>query len=354
MKKIWIFQSAILLFVVLVNLSGCNTASPVKSNSDIMNELSETKYYLETYPEFIIKDVDIVKRQTDVENKTDKVYVTLSVSNEDESISGYIDMEVLYGLYNDGWVLDNCEVDFDGANGGNYFKPTKGIDVPLEEVISSLTYLTGEEFNDVKVYAYELDLENGVEYYSITGNANHFFMTETIDATLTYSFLNSVGYWDGPSLATNYYKENWHIAGEYYCTDGGRDHIVIFDDSPVDSISIGYKDTLSDYESTAIGMQMYDIDLITKESLTSGALKTWNDPHQKYIDDYNFSVEIKGEYSSLTSFEYATYWNDVGNRCDGILYIGKDNIGFSETFDYDVDAYNRRILLYIWNLIPTS
>ena len=367
MKKRKILEATLVLLVTLMSLVGCSRTPTVKSNSEIMDELSKTNCYSETYPEFTINDIEIVKRQTDAESKTDKVYATLSVINEDESVGGYIDMMVLYALYNDGWVLDDCEVDFSGTNNGNYFYPLKGAELSLEGISSALTALTGETFTDVAVYATETDLENGMEVYSVTGTASHTYMTGKIDATLTNSFSNSGGYWEAPILETNSYEEDWHIAGDYYLTDedgfvrtnwGGNWGIkclTIIDNYPADFISVKYTNTGSDWASNETGEAMYDAQLITPQSLLLGALKTWGYRDYEYIDDYGFPVKIEGDYSSIYPFEYVTYWCSDKNHCNGILYIGKDNLAYSGEANYEVDDYyNRRIVLDIWDLVPVE
>lgn len=352
------FRLAIAVLVVVVTLAGCNHTSAVKTDSEIMEDLLATKYYSENYSGFTANSIEIVKRQTDVENKSDKLYCTLSVINTDESIGGYIDMIVLYELYNEGWVLNNCEVDFDGANGGNYWYPEKGLDLSVDTISNDLLALTGEAYTDIDIYSVKSDLESGEEVYSVTGTSIHTYVTEEIDATLTYSFINSGGYWNVPILETNSYKEDWHLTGDYYRNDANQWHIEFLEDSPEDNMFFKFSYTRDGTENLKVGNEMYDTQLFTLQWLTSTAYGTWGNSNAKYIKDNNFSVIMDGDFSSLQTFKYATYTFNKGNISDCMLFIGKDDIGVSGRSkipsDLVADTYNQRLILKVWKLIPVT
>lgn len=210
-----------ILLITLLSLTGCDKAASVKSDSDIMSDLSASKYYTEIYPESTIKGIEIIKRQTDVENKNDTVYATLTVASNDESVEGYIDVMILYGLYEEGWILDSCEVYYEGEHAGVNLHPVSRLGLSAEDVSSDLSGLTGNIYTDVEIYDSGFDEENSIEYYSITGKEPHTYMTRTIDATVTYYFESFSGRWSVPTMETNSYTEDWNIDGTYYVTRNG-------------------------------------------------------------------------------------------------------------------------------------
>lgn len=339
-KRMFLF--AAMLMVLLIS-TGCSRAPIVKRNSEIINDLSNTKKFFETYPEFTINGIDVVKRQTDVSNRTDTVYVTLSVINDDESISGYIDMELLYELYNEGWILEECSWDWDGANSGSYFRPEKAIDLSFEEVSSDLKALTGEIFSDVAIYDVEVDLENGTVTYSVTGTEYHTYMTGEIDATLTYKFFNSVGYWEAPFLTINSYDEHWHIAGKF---NGPKISVSGFElviDDTIDTLSIGVGATLIE------NIHIYKVSDNTLKQVMgeylSAASFGWNS-YDEYVTKYDFSVALTEDFTNYYSFEYVAWW-----KKRGMLFIGKDQLGHIDN-DFEVDVFNRRVVCEIYELFP--
>lgn len=341
----------ILLFAVmlmgLLILAGCSHAPAVKSDSEIMNELSSGKYLGESYPNFAIKDVEIIKRQTDVEDKSDKVYVTLSVINDDESISGYIDMVLLYELYNDGWILEECELDYDGA----WFRPEKILELSLDEVSSALNYATGETISDVAVYDAEADLENGIVVYSVTGKECHTYMTGELDATLAYQFWSSYGYWGGPYLTINSYEEYWHIAGKFDNPDDSDDLILVVDGS-ISTLSVEYSNANDGYGETESNIPIYKVSDTTAKQVMGDFFKAVNKYQAEYITKYDFSIKLTEDCTNYYSFEYVAWWNGGGNRFDGMLFVGKDQLGYMWADDYEIDEYNRRVVCDVYELLP--
>ncbi len=356
-KKISI--STMILLITLLSLTGCDKAASVKSDSDIMNDLSESKYYAEIYPESTIKGIEIIKRQTDVENKNDTVYATLTVASNDESVEGYIDVMILYGLYNDGWILDSCEVYYEGEHAGANLHPVSGLGLSAEDVSSDLSGLTGNSYTDVEIYDSGFDAENSIEYYSITGKEPHTYMTGTIDATVAYYFEPSTGRWGGPTMENNSYTEDWNIDGTYYQTRKGEQygstcyHINLLDPDQIDSVSV-----TAEYTSSATGEQredkqevksVYNTSSVAQDSLLKNILSSWNCEY--YIETKGYSVVVSGDYSSINDFDYIA---NYGSK--HLLCIGKDSIAICSSFSSlsDVDDRNGRIIVRLWTLMPFS
>lgn len=81
-------------------LSACSGGS--KSEKDIAKDIVEQNSYFRTY-DLKLDDYTVSKRQTNKNEKIDYVWISISGSNDDfEYIAEY---ELLYILYNDGWML---------------------------------------------------------------------------------------------------------------------------------------------------------------------------------------------------------------------------------------------------------
>lgn len=337
MKKRY-FLLTILIFIV-VFFSGCNSTPEEKSKDDIIQDVSESKYYSESYPEFSINDLTIVKRQTDIENKTDKVYVTLSVMNNDERIQGNIDMEVLYGLYNDGWIFESCEVDLQGENGGCTFIPLKGRDLTSGQIKDDLLILNDNKM-EVTINEHEFNAEKGIETYSVTSIANHKYMTSKQKITLTYEFRKDVGTWDVPLINVDSKDENWKIGGKYSYTYGQTGRSYTFKLSP-DFFSGNYPDTV---EGSTL-MSSYDITPDEFFALYVG---------DQFMRDYlshGYSVVFDGSLN-FYSFDYclAGLKQEEGAPLAPALFIGKDNIALFLYKDYEKDEYNKKINIILTEL----
>lgn len=94
-------------------LFGCSAAKTVKSEQEIMADLQE-KGIPEDNETAVITDLEIIKRQTNAEDKQDLVYVTIQA--EAETAKYVRSYQVEYGLYDDGWVLDDVSRFEDGEN----------------------------------------------------------------------------------------------------------------------------------------------------------------------------------------------------------------------------------------------
>lgn len=186
-KGIFLVVSIIGLFC----LSGCdNSTTPGntgKNLQEISEDISASRQFNESYEGYTIDEVEIIKRQTDIENKSDKIFAMLTVNNDTEGVKGYIDYILDYGLYNEGWILDGCEVNYEGTNSGVKLIPTKAPEISTEELAQALSsiYSYGSS-TYIEVYDTNIDLETGIADYMVTAKSIHRYMTETINATVSY------------------------------------------------------------------------------------------------------------------------------------------------------------------------
>lgn len=350
---------AISIFLFALFFSSCNKPSSLGSlhSAKIIEDVSASRYFKETHNGFVIEEMNIVKRQTDIENKTDKIFATFNVVNEDESVRGYMDFIVDYGLYNEGWILDNCEVNYDGANDGLKFFPTKGPEFSAIDLAQDLSATLDGTWGEVEVYDSTVDLDTGVAHYFVTGKSVHKYVTETVDATVSYTFFDTYGCWTAPMVEVNDLTEHWSLAGDYYLLNRRGEtfkYITLISNEPVEGFEVQYAEGLDPY---AHGVALYDTNTVTFKSLILNALSwvawpPWGVTQNHHdLEQNNFDAEMKGDYSSLSPFEYATFWLG-GERQDEMLLIGKDDLAIIEDDDSDTDRYHLRVSWDVRSLIP--
>lgn len=104
-KDIW---EGLLLFIMLISLCGCSPSA--KNEREIVADLQKNPAFISETVE--IDSCEIIKRQTNNDSKSDLVYLTVYV-NEDE-LTCVLSFFMEYTLYNDGWILENVSRYDDG------------------------------------------------------------------------------------------------------------------------------------------------------------------------------------------------------------------------------------------------
>lgn len=334
-----------------------------RTPDEIIEDVSDHPDFVNSCPVsgFTITGIDIVKRQTDAEHKTDKIFATFNVANESEGVRGYMDFIVDYGLYNEGWILDNCEVNYDGTNDGLKFFPTKGPEFSAIDLAQDLSATLDGAWDEVEVYDSTVDLDAGVAHYFVTGKSVHKYVTETVNATVSYTFFDTYGCWTAPMVEVNDLTEHWSLAGDYYLLNLWGEtfkYITLISNEPVEGFEVQYSKGL---DPNAFGLALYDTNTVTFKSLMLNALDwglgtPWGSFYDKQdLEQNNFDAEMKGDYSSLSPFEYATFWLG-GNPSsqNEMLLIGKDDLAIIEDDDSDTDRYHLRVSWTVNKLIPAS
>lgn len=121
-RAIW---GELLLLIMLLTLCGCSPSA--KSEKEIIADLQQNPAFIsETVT---INDCEIIKRQTDKDNKYDLIYLTVYV-NEDE-LKCALSYIMQYTLYNDGWILEYV----DQYDNGSW--SIEGL--PIEKLSSDIT-----------------------------------------------------------------------------------------------------------------------------------------------------------------------------------------------------------------------
>jgi len=169
------FIILLIQFLVLIFLmSGCKAHS--KSERDIIVDLqNESSFQRGMGVE--ITDYSIIKRQTDPDNKSDIVYI--NVDAENEQVKWNRSYVMTYGLYNEGWILDDVT---DYEISGWKIWPTQGIsDTMLNDYIASYKNEYSCETIEVTDRETSLDENVGTDEVNFKVVKEHLFGTETIE-----------------------------------------------------------------------------------------------------------------------------------------------------------------------------
>ena len=102
MKRKILMLITVILIIALC--TGCGKI--VKNEEELLTDLiADSSFYMVEGSE--VTELSIIKRLTDVENKTDKVYVSINIEHEAATATqAYI---MYYTCYNEGWLLDDIE-----------------------------------------------------------------------------------------------------------------------------------------------------------------------------------------------------------------------------------------------------
>lgn len=178
-KHIILFMFALLSLCLV--MAGCSSNSG-KSEKAIQEDLIEWQIPSEAFSTGFqqITDFEILKRQTDPDNKTDLVYVTVTADSETGTfVRSY---KLTYSLYNDGWILD----DYEDYSEGKYETHAKALpsDQEIDNLFTSYNNSHTNQYIDWSIAARNEDLENGYAVYTVVATYECFSAYAT--ATETY------------------------------------------------------------------------------------------------------------------------------------------------------------------------
>lgn len=197
--------SMVVLFVLCISmLSACSGSS--KSEKDIANDIVEHNRYFQTY-ELKLDDYKVSKRQTNKDEKTDYVWITISGSNNEFEYTA--EYELLYILYNDGWLLEDYDM-IDSSYNALFKFETNDLETELSnnyDVLSLIDRSDGTNRTTL-TYAAEKHDELFTTHYEITVEAEFepsIWEVTDIEATKGDRELNIVGEWVYTDNAGRYY-----------------------------------------------------------------------------------------------------------------------------------------------------
>ncbi len=201
---------AFVLFALL-SLSACGGPSPV-SEAQLREDLESREaslfsYYSEQL-QASVTGFDVVKRQTVAEDQEDTVWIQVSI--EGPKVKGNFHYIMSYGLYNDGWKLEDVQQD---REAGWRIDPLAG---PEEDLIASQLPPDAEIVSsDIS-----LDAENPYATYEYTRTETYPYCDVIYRTTLNFAFDQSAdGVWRFTQSWDSGTVENWNIDGVWSIGD---------------------------------------------------------------------------------------------------------------------------------------
>lgn len=310
LKKRTIFFLCVSLTLIL--LSSCSKSG--KSKKEIAQDLQSNSFFQDD-TDVKITEYNIIKRQTDVDSKSDIVYINVDAANEDFRWNRSYIME--YGLYNEGWILDNV-TEYNSTEWKIW--PLHGIS---EESLMNYIALNKSEydFDNIEVIDRDTSLDENLGLDVITFKAvkEHILGTETLE-----------------------FQETWFLNTDYY------DFEAINSPQQLNrSIILGNSIVGTEWSDLARYDGTYDIfcDLISFkiDALNENGVimsVTRKDVWAAYWD----RLDYPSEFTTQIICSYLTYFDDdqLGfslSDLNGILYDSKDEDNFDDNdyFIFDLD-----------------
>ena len=183
-----------LVLLLLMMLTSCSGPS-AKSESEILLDIQYQDNYFSDY-NLAIDSSTITKRQTNQKDKTDYVWIELTAANDD--FTYYAEYELMYVLYNDGWLLENYTISHQEYEVRDY------------ESISQVNAdgIVAENGYDEYTYLYKNNSYNQVDFYYSASTSEMFLRTDYA-IQVSYTFRPNSG-WSNPKVDVqllNYYPD---------------------------------------------------------------------------------------------------------------------------------------------------
>ncbi len=387
-KNIYVEKLCIILLVIILCallLSSCS--STAKKENEITNDIVEVDGCFQAY-DLELDDYTITKRQTNKEEKTDYVWVELIGSNDDfEYVVKY---ELLYVLYNDGWLLedyklmdssyeaispfDSSEVelelsrDYDELTLINRNDETNNSTLTYTAVKHHKLYTTSYEINVVaefepsawkviNINPSESDRElniNGEWIYTDNDGRYYYMHVSNVSdntATINYVFTNTSQTDEWNYVSSNGYQD---INLKIYFSDftGAHDDVLYFhltngDETPLGmggDVNFGYlwlNETQFTDGTTGCGFTVNE-KLLTRENNSNTPIIGMDETISQ-----NMTVDVKIE--NMTDKERIIYLLNEGNIYDAITYI--ENLSEKsqevESLEYEISVFNEMYGKYL-------
>lgn len=293
--------SFILIMVFTVTMFGCNSNKGV-DEKQIINDIQESEYLQQS--NMTIEDIQIEKRKTDVQNKSDTMIAWVNAMRD--TMESKMCFSLTYTFYNDGWLIETIThyQDEDWK-----FVPIKGIsqenaDKKIKEYSKNVT--------SSKCIEHEEDLENGTSYFTYELKEKYPYATKSKTVKINYEF--KVTYDEGlyteiwkDTVDTVDSKEDWNINGIWKYN---------FDEK---GIMLNAIIKVNSFDGTKVDCS-YDINY-----------KIYNLYHFKKTDTFEVEeIPFKNEYMTGGVLESA----------QGFYVDYKINADGEKTYANDIDFYN--------------
>lgn len=195
-------------------------ANEPADETQLRDDLRESDVFKETAMEFALEltNFKVIKRQTTPEEKIDKVWVTADTETNDADalcrVSAHLECVMVYGLYNDGWILDEVTTGGDPWS----FVPLSGFS---DEVLAEIILIEGGEFISNVV-----DLDQGTQHTTFRKTFTDQYCESVYVIEREWVF--SAGSWNVTYDNTLDANETWHINGRFSPLDHTQERWISF------------------------------------------------------------------------------------------------------------------------------
>lgn len=218
MKKF--FLNVIILTFCLLGI-GCGNIKnkQIVQEAEIKSDMQNKDVFAKhTIP---ITTINIIKRQTNIKDKEDIIYVTINGKNEDVSVVR--NYKLKYILYNEGWALDTIS-EYSDEEHFDETVPLHGIDRQIVEDTFNDYFEEGNflkrDFYSIDINEYDIELisqdTNFNEIYRRCYNCKYDYFTDNVEVFVTCTWMNTDMDWE---VSVNYDSSlslNQSAYGDYY------------------------------------------------------------------------------------------------------------------------------------------
>lgn len=242
MKKIMIILSIMLSLV----LWGCGLSH--KEHKVIEEEIEVLVRQKDIFYEYNldITDIEIIKQQTNVDEKEDFVFVCVKGQNED--FIAIRNFKITYVLYNDGWKYESIDL-YSNENYNNETIPLHGVNADtLEDAFESNDTFMVQGFNEATFYQGQIEKVESDTYREVYKQIKKYeydFFSDSIEMLAVCEWRDT--YWDIQMEYHNTLSLNESIYGEYIASTynetfgmGKEIYLNLFEQSGVSYYDIEY------------------------------------------------------------------------------------------------------------------
>lgn len=292
--------------------------------SQLKEDLCNSDIFKETAIEYALAltDFKVIKRQTTPEEKIDKVWVAVDAETSSADyyykVNGHLECVMTYGLYNNGWILDEISTEGDTAW---TFKPLGGYS---DAIVADMLIDGGELLENT------VDLDNRTQYITYRKTmVDQYCKSEYVIQEIYIFSYGAEWRWNDRRILDK--NETWNIEGKFFFPDYRADLWLKFDGS-----TFQWDDGSAD--------------------LANGLVCTNNLPLKQYALSYlpcYYVNEVQNGYS--IEFD-GVDWSDIRYATTRwpIFLIGKNHI-YRWSLDQEIDHGTKIVHYYGFEeLIPDN
>lgn len=312
----------LLSLVLIVFLCGCSPQA--KSENEILQDIAKKDPTFAEY-DLIVESHTISKRQTNKDQKTDYVWITVYATCPEFSYTADYTLE--YVLYNDGWLLEDyycADYDYTGNSST----------IQQEDVYSDVVNYLPEGYDDI-TFLYQTESKNNVTYYySAHKSISYFDVIKTIQVPYSFSwYAHGRNQWSSGTITDEITSTNVDMVGTWICREDGMEWRVDIlstdascDDGEYVKCDFTYTYAFSNIpvywsEEQVVGrhpMGWDEIDLVKKSERKTFEQSTPSTGHF-YFRELSDGNMCEG-YENLLTFHNEKDWLDWSNEYVSLRY----------------------------------